>query len=313
MIDKEENAMKEIKTVGIVGLGALGVIFAHQLTRGAGYENVKILADAKRTAKYRDEGVTLNGERCVFQYADAAQEREPLDFLLFAVKFSGLEDAIDRCRHLVGPDTVIISALNGVFSEQILSDTFGAEKVVWCVAQKMPTRKEGNHVICSNFGELALGIPAGQDDSRLRALTAFFDRVGFPYVLPEDIRIHLWSKLVCNTGCNQAAMVYECSYGGLQAPGPARDTMLGAMREVVLVANAEGISLSERDVEEWDSIICALPADGEPSMRQDGKAHRKSEVELFSGTIRRLAAKHGLSVPVNDWLYQRVLEMESAY
>ncbi|MPN44718.1 hypothetical protein SDC9_192283 [bioreactor metagenome] len=85
------------------------------------------------------------------------------------------------------------------------------------------------------------------------------------------------------------------------------------MREVVLVANAEGIALSEQDVEEWDAIICALPADGEPSMRQDGKARRKSEVELFSGTVRRLAAKHGLAVPVNDWLYQRVLEMESAY
>uniref|UniRef100_UPI0028B20976 ketopantoate reductase family protein n=1 Tax=Oscillibacter sp. TaxID=1945593 RepID=UPI0028B20976 len=257
--------MKEIKTVGIVGLGALGVIFAHQLTRGAGYEQVKILADATRIAKYRDEGVYLNDERCVFQYTDAAQEREPLDLLLFAVKFSGLEDAIDRCRHLVGPDTVIISALNGVSSEQILSDTFGAEKVVWCVAQKMPARKEGNRVICSNFGELAVGVPAGQDESRLRALTAFFDRAGFPYALPEDIRIHLWSKLVCNTGCNQAAMVFESGYGKLQVPGPARDAMLGAMREVVLVANAEGIALSEQDVEAWDSIICSFPADGEPS------------------------------------------------
>ena len=41
-------------------------------------------------------------------------------------------------------------------------------------------------------------------------------------------------------------------------------------------------------------IIDHLPSDGEPSMRQDGKNHRKSEVELFSGTIRRLAAKHGI-------------------
>ena len=48
-------------------------------------------------------------------------------------------------------------------------------------------------------------------------------------------------------------------------------------------------------------------------MRQDGKAHRKSEVELFGGTIRTLAKKHGIPVPVNDWLYHTILEMEAAY
>ena len=48
-------------------------------------------------------------------------------------------------------------------------------------------------------------------------------------------------------------------------------------------------------------------------MRQDGKAHRKSEVELFSGTIRRLGVKHGIPTPVNDWLYGKVQEMESQY
>ena len=50
-----------------------------------------------------------------------------------------------------------------------------------------------------------------------------------------------------------------------------------------------------------------------PSMRQDGLAHRRSEVELFSGTVCRLAKKHSLSVPVNEWLYARVKEMEAAY
>lgn len=305
--------MKEIKTVGVVGLGALGVIFAHQLTRGAGYENVKVLASSKRTARYKEEGVYLNGARCDFNYADTAAEAQPLDLLLFAVKFGALEDAIAECRHLVGPDTTIISALNGIASEQVLSDAFGAEKVVWCVAQKMSAVKEGNQATCPAYGELALGVPAGQDDSRLRMLAAFFDKANFPYCLPEDIQIHMWSKLLCNTGCNQAAMVYACGYGGLQAPGEARDAMLGAMREVVLVANAEGIPLSEEDVSSWDAIILSLPPDGEPSMRQDSKAHRKSEVELFAGTIRKLAARHGIAVPVNDMLYQRIQEIESRY
>ena len=90
---------------------------------------------------------------------------------------------------------------------------------------------------------------------------------------------------------------------------------LGApfVQEVVAVANAEGVALSEADIDGWLSIIDHFPADGEPSMRQDSKQHRKSEVELFAGTIRRLAKKHGIPVPVNDWLYDQVQQMEAAY
>lgn len=305
--------MRPIQTVGIIGLGALGAMYADLFTQALGRERVLVLADRGRTERYRREGTLCNGRLRDFRYVDAGELAEPVDLLLFAVKFGGLEGAVETCRHLVGPDTVVISVLNGISSEEILGTAYGPEKVVWCVAQKMSAKKEGNAVTYGPSGELALGVPAGMDDAPLRRLTAFFDRIGFAYSLPADIRVHQWSKLLCNTGCNQAAMVFQCDYSLLHRPGRARDTMIGAMREVAAVANAEGVPLSERDVTEWVGIIDALPDDGEPSMRQDSKQHRKSEVELFAGTIRRLAKKHGIPVPVNDWLYDQVQQMEAAY
>jgi len=305
--------MKPIKTVGIIGLGALGVLYAQLLTTALGREHVLILADAERTERYRESGMWYNGEACDFQYVDAAKQTEPVDLLLFAVKFGGLKNAMETCRHLVGPDTTLISVLNGIASEPMLSEMFSPEQVVWCVAQKMAALKEGNRVEVDPIGELALGVPAGQDETHLRRLADFFAQIGFPHSLPADIRLQMWSKLLCNTGVNQTTMVFECGYGGVQQPGKARDTMFGAMAEVVAVANAEGVPLTEADSHNWVSIIDTFPPQGEPSMRQDGKAHRKSEVELFAGTVRKLAKKHGISVPVNDWLYERVQEMEAAY
>ena len=305
--------MKEIKTVGVIGLGALGVLYAQLLTRGHGREHTLVLADGERIRRYKSEQFIFNGEPCDFHYVDAAELTEPVDLLLFAVKFGGLDGAIETCRHLVGPETTLVSVLNGVLSEQVLSEAFSPEQVVWCVAQKMSAVKEGTNVVVQPYGELALGVPEGADTAHLDRLTAFFESVGFPYSLPADIRTHMWGKLLCNTGCNQATMVYECGYAQIHADGPARDTMIGAMREVVAVANAEGIALSEADVQHWTALVDGLPGDGEPSMRQDAKAHRKSEVELFAGTIRKYAKKHGVAVPVNDWLYERIMEMEAAY
>ena len=240
--------MKPIQTAGVIGLGSLGVLYATLFTRALGKEQVPVLADGARIARYRKQGFWYNDAPCDFNYTDAAARTEPVDLLLLAVKFVGLQNAIETCRHLVGPDTLVISVLNGISSEEILGDAFGPEHVVWCVAERMAAKKEGNRVVCDPIGELAVGVPAGEDTSRLQRLTAFFDSIGFPYVVPADIRTHMWSKLLCNTGCNQAALVFQCDYGPLQVPGKPRDTMIGAMREVAAVANAEGVPLSEKDV-----------------------------------------------------------------
>ena len=305
--------MKEIKTVGLIGLGALGTLYAYLLTRGIGKDHVLVLADRERVQRYEEEGIFFNGERCDFNYVDVSTCTQTLDLLLFCTKFSGLEDSIRACRHLVTPETTIVSVLNGISSEEVLGRTFLPEQIVWCIAQKMTAKKEGNQVTVRPMGELALGVPAGYERAHLDRLAAFLGRIDFPHSLPHDIRTHMWSKLLCNVGTNQPTMIFQCGFGGLQVPGKPREIMFASMREVVAVANAEGIPLSEEDVLHWVGVVDSFPAESETSMQQDGKAHRKSEVELFAGTIRRYAEKHGIPVPANDWLYEEVRRIEADY
>jgi len=108
-------------------------------------------------------------------------------------------------------------------------------------------------------------------------------------------------------------MVHEGNYGTIQRPGPARDQMIAAMREVIPLSRLEGVPVTERDLQDYLDLLDTLSPEGMPSMRQDGLAHRKSEVELFSGTVIRLAEKHGLDVPVNRALYDNIRAMEAQY
>lgn len=144
-------------------------------------------------------------------------------------------------------------------------------------------------------------------------MTRFFDRAGIAYTVEEAILHRLWGKFMLNVGVNQTCMAYETTYSGTLAPGKAHDTMVGAMREVIALAYLEHVDLSDQDLEEYLQLLKTLSPDGMPSMRQDSISHRPSEVEMFSGTVRELAKKHGLSVPVNDWLYDAIKRMESQY
>lgn len=297
----------KIQSIDIVGLGALGVMYADFFTKKLGKENVRVLADNGRIEKYKKETITFNGEACDFNYCDAAEESRKAQLILFTVKYGALEMAMEEVAHLVGQDTVLISALNGIRSEDDLSAKFGCKNVVHCIAQKMDAQKTGNTATCTNKGELALGILNGGREECLNAVKAFFDETGFAYSCPSDMRHAMWAKLLCNVGVNQTVSLCEGTYRSVQQEGKEREMMKAAMRETILVANAEGIDLSEKDLNDWITIIDTLNPDGEPSMRQDSKAGRKTEVVLFAGTICELGKKHGIATPVNDMFLEKIV------
>lgn len=295
-----------IENIDIVGLGALGVMYADFFTKKLGKEYVRVLADRARIERYQKDNITFNGKICDFQYADAAKEDRPAQLLLFAVKYGALEEAMEEAAHLVGEDTIILSVLNGIRSEEDLGKRFGKEKVIHCIAQKMDAMKEGSTAACKNKGELALGVLNGGSEEKLEAVKAFFDRTGFAYSCPKDMRHAMWSKLLCNVGVNQTVSLCAGTYRSVQQEGKEREMMKAAMRETILVANAEGVDLSEKDLQDWVAIIDNLNPDGEPSMRQDSKAGRKTEVVLFAGTICELGKKHHIATPVNDMFLEKI-------
>lgn len=307
--------MKKIESISIIGMGALGVLFGELLAQKLGPDAVTFIANQERIQKYRTEGIFCNGRECHFSLSDGVHPEKPADLLLFAVKGTALDAALEEAKHLVGPDTVILSLLNGIVSEEIIGETLGQAHVLTCIAQGMDAVKLGNRLTYSHMGQLRIGLLPEETDKRplLDAVRELFDRTSFPYAVDDDIRRRLWSKWMLNVGVNQVVMVERGTYGTVQRPGEARERMLGAMREVLALAEKEGVPLTEQDLHEYVSLVDTLNPDGMPSMRQDGIQKRPSEVEFFSGTVLKKARKYRLKTPVNERLYAAVRDMEAAY
>lgn len=302
-----------IETVTIVGAGALGTVVGDAMVKSLGPEKVRFLADGDRLDRCRAQGVLYNGERCDFRFSDGT-EGEPADLLIFAVKGPALEEAMDLAEPSVGPDTIILSLLNGISSEETLSLRFGWEKVLYTVTQGLDPVREGNAVVRKGDGTIFVGVP--QEDyfdreEKLAETVAFLERVGLPVRREEDILHRMWCKFMLNVGVNQVCMAYETDYAGVQQPGEARETMIAAMNEVRKVSACQGVLLTQKDLQEYLAVVDSLTPGSIPSMRQDGLARRKTEVEMFAGTVRTLADQYGMRVPVNETLHQKIKEMET--
>ena len=304
--------MKTIKTVNIIGLGALGMLYGKKMTDALGFDNVRFIMNRERYDRYRDQVYVCNGEKCSFNM-QPLEESIVSDLVLVAVKYPGLESALEDMARSVGEDTVIMSVLNGISSEEILSERFGAEKVVYTVAQGMDAAKFGTELDFSKSGELHIGLGPGSLRENLEAVKDVLDRSDLEYVEEDDILYRMWGKFMLNVGVNQTCMVYGTTYGGVISDEEPNLIFISAMREVIAVANAEGIALSEDDLNMYVSLIATLKPDLMPSMAQDRINKKPCEVDAFSGKLIELAEKHGILVPVNRYLNRRAKEIEKEY
>lgn len=304
---------KAIQTVHIVGMGALGLLYGSKISDRLGPEYVSYVMDAPRYERHRGDCYRINGKTVDFSLV-RAEDAGPCDLLIVAVKYTELDSALETMRTSVGGDTIIISVMNGITTEGIIGARYGMERMLFAVAQGMDAMRFGTGLTFTQSGQLHVGIDDPAKREKLDRLTAFFDRAGVAYIVEDDIQYRLWSKFMINVGLNQTCMVYGVSYAGVTAPESLEYmTMVSAMREVMLLAHAEGVNLTEEDLKFYLSLLKTFSPQATPSMGQDRINRRHSEVELFAGTVLRLAQKHGILTPTNEFLYRRVHEIEAAY
>lgn len=297
--------------VAVVGAGALGAVYAAHLY-DLDPECVCFLADGERLDRLRRGGVIINGKRYDVQVASPRECVRPVDLIIVAVKNNHLSAAIELMKNCVGPETVIISILNGIDSEEIIGAVFGMEKVLYCIALGIDALRDNNRINYTTQGKLFFGEKDNTHTSeRVKRIQELFTRAGIAYETPPDMMRMLWRKFMINVGINQASAVLRAPYGVFLTSGEAMELMKSAMREVITLAQKARINLVEEDVHCFDPVLATLNPLSKTSMLQDIEAGRKTELDVFAGRVIELGKKYGVPVPVNQRLFDEIRKIES--
>ena len=301
-----------INRMTIIGRGAIGLLYGSIAAATLGNDAVEYVMDDARFARHEGEQIRVLGQPCNLPTV-RAEDAKPAELLLLAVKAGGLDAALDLATPLVGPETRIVSLLNGVTSEQRIAERFGWDNVVLATAQGLDATFLSGELRYSCAGHIHLGAAGGTAAGVVDDIADFFERAGVPHIVEEDIRHRLWAKLMLNVGVNQTTMVFGGTYGSVTTDPEQVRCFVAAMREVRAVAAAEGVTLTEEELTGMFELCASMAPDGMPSMAQDRVARRPTEVEEFSGTICRLGQKHHVLTPQNAWLHERVRQIEASW
>lgn len=306
------NQKSEIKTVSLIGLGGIGCFLASHLGPVLG-DNLRIIAGGSRRERLEQEGVTVNGVNHRFHMVSPEEtcgQNYP-DLAIIITKFPALSQAIEDIKNQIGPDTLIMAPLNGVEAEEKVAQAFGWDNLLYSLAKVSVVMKDGHASFNPEVAQIELGEKHNETLSpRVQAVKELFERSGIRTLVPEDMERAIWYKYMCNVSENQSAAVLGIPFGAWSVSEDANLIREALMREVVAVANKKGISLSEEDIKVQGRRLKKVTPKNKPSTLQDIEAGRKTEVEMFGGTMIRMGRELGVPTPYNEMFYHGIKVLE---
>lgn len=314
----------------ILGAGAIGSILGAHLAR-AGH-SVAMLARGDRARAVEREGLRIRGlvelSVAVPVITDPAQLRAA-GTLIVAMKTPGTEAALARLAHLeVG---AALSIQNGVMKDELLAQTFGADRVLGALADTSGELLPSGEVLFTRNVNLPLGELAGGLSERARHVAGLIDQAGVRSTAVADIASREWSKFVVWLGLMSMSVTTRSVTWRYLADGDCAWVLVRLVREAAMLARAQGIALTEGaaalpvaalvDIPEEKAIETIRRIGGEMRERspdhrmsslQDLEAGRPLEVEETFGYAVRKAAQLGLSVPLLEAFYHTVAAIDHA-
>lgn len=302
-----------IKNIAIVGAGAMGAAYASMFA-DAGDFSPFFLADGERYRRLIEKPLRVNGKTYAIPVMRPEDVKEPVDLVLVALKHHHLTDAVPAIEAVTGPETTILSVMNGLESEEIIGAACGMEKLVYAIAVGIDAVREGEIFTYARPGRIIFGERTHKAVSgHVIRLREALSRAAIPHEVPADMMRVMWWKFMINVGINQASAVLGAPYGVFHCSADAQALMLQLMREVVALAEKLAVDLSEKDIEEWLAVLATLAPEGKTSMLQDVEAKRKTEVEIFAGRMVSMGEQYGIATPVNRAILHIVKVMEQRY
>ena len=305
--------MKEIKKVLICGIGAIGSIYASKISE-FDKDSLRVLVDEKRYVKYQTTPKIFNGKILELNYVLPENQDYKADLIIIATKNDGLSEAINNIKNFVGENTIIMSLLNGVKSEELIAEKYGWKHTLLSYFIGHSAMREGNKITFDGIGDIVFGIKDNNTEKNdIEIVKNYFDKLGISYKTPDNMLRSYWLKFMLNVSSNQPSAILKMTFGQMKDNPVFMKFMKEIMREVQQLAKAEGVTDTESMADEAIISFNKMIPEGKTSMYQDVEAGRKTEVDIFAGTVLELGKKHNIQTPYNAVLYDMIKVIENNF
>jgi 2-dehydropantoate 2-reductase len=295
----------------VAGAGTIGSLLAAHLGR---VTDVSVLVRREEHAHALNrDGLRVSGRADFTARVTAATEPADLpapELVIVACKGSDLDAVADRLVGEFGEATVM-TIQNGLGAEEVVAQR-GRWPLLSSVTFMSGTRHSDTHVEYILDAATWIGPYRATTPGDAREVVQLLVTAGLKAESYDDLRPAQWSKLIFNATVNGVAALTGLPHDQHFAEEPLGPLVHALMDEGKATAAAAGVELAE---DPWEMNLFATQRGfrHSPSMLEDVKAERPTEVELINGSLVRAAQSNGVAVPLQETIYALVRGKERSY
>jgi 2-dehydropantoate 2-reductase len=306
----------------IYGAGAIGGWIGVKLAR-AGCE-VSVIARGTTLENLRAHGLRLQeGSDTLAAQVQASASPAELgvqDLVVVAVKAPAMAEVAKSIAPLLGPETIVLTAMNGVpwwffhgfggsyagtrlkavDPDGSIAEAVPAKHIVGCVVHASCSLKEPGFVQHHFGNKLIIGEPSGAKSQRVQQLAALLERAGFETVLSEQIQKDAWYKLWGNMTVNPVSAMTGATTDLILNDDLVRGFISAVMLEAREIGARVGIPIAQQP-EDRHQVTRKLGA-FKTSMLQDVEAGKPVEIDALVTVVQEMGAMTGVPTPFTDAL-----------
>ncbi|UII32040.1 2-dehydropantoate 2-reductase [Fulvivirga ulvae] len=304
--------MKKIAIAGIGGIGGfIGVSLAKNYHKSKQEEIIFICRNETKEAIVQN-GLTLEsaaGTLTVLPHrvADAPEEIGILDVLILACKSYSLESIIKAYESCIGDDTVVITLQNVVNGKELIRQYLNKGRIIeGCIYVASNVKNPGYIQHVGGPGKIFIG---GESHNDYRWLMDLLVKGGLDITFEENIKGVLWKKYLFVAPVAAITTAYNISFGELSANRHLMDVLKNMMVEIQLLAEKEGILLSDDDVSTSYHMLSKFPYSAKSSLQLDVESGKASEKKFLVDYVMEQSARHALVTPFYNEVNERILSL----
>jgi len=308
--------------ITVYGAGAIGGYLAAELTLAG--EDVSIVARGPHLQAIRERGLKLliEGKEKLARVRATEDPGEigAQDYVVLTLKAHSVAPVVDRMRPLLGPDTAVVTAQNGILwwyfyklrgpweNERLpiadpggkIWDGLGPQRAIGCVVYPSCEIVEPGVVRHIDGKRFMLGEPDGTKSERVTALSKILTSAGLKSPVRTRIRDDIWLKLWGNVSFNPVSAVTGATLEEMTENPGTREVIRKMMLEAESVARKLGVDFPV-DVDtriSWGAEVGAHKT----SMLQDLEKGRPMEIDALVASVSELGRLTSVPTPTIDTL-----------
>ena len=295
-------------SIHILGLGSIGTLTAHLLRTA--YPNLKIYSLPRQTSPFPAVYTVYNPNGLASQISDIIHDvgrTTSIDILLITTKAHHTRSAIEPHAKRITDSTLSIFLQNGMGAVDSIRDILRTARIVLGTTTHAVKRTQPDHLQWVFKGETLFSPepPTSLSSHEINLLSALGQIIPF-----STLELRLYQKLALNACINPVTAIYNVQNGSVADPSsPAHDLAVQISGEIQRVYTA---CKPEVDVSELSENVMTLAKDtggNTSSMLADVLAGRDTEIDFINGQIVKMGKGMGLDVPQNEYVVQRIKEL----